>query len=34
VSYPRSGRLTSTPGFRRVVVHPYPLLDLLRSEGR
>ncbi len=26
VSYPRSGQLTSTPGLRRVVVHPYPYL--------
>jgi toxin ParE1/3/4 len=25
-SYPESGQLTSTPGLRRVVVHPYPYL--------
>ena len=25
-SHPRSGRLTNTPGLRRVVVHPYPYL--------
>jgi plasmid stabilization system protein ParE len=25
-SHPQSGQLTSTPGLRRVVVHPYPYL--------
>ena len=32
-SHPQSGQLTSMPGLRRVVVHPYPYLIFYYARG-